>query len=137
MPWSSSSAASADGTCSDTLDAGPIAKDWTTAWQFALGAQYTLFDSIAIRLGYGVVLSPVPSETYDPALPDGRRDLFALGAGYRGSFWKIDLGYMLAMWEGNKNNRVGEGDNNNPEGLANGKYKTVTHILALSASAFF
>ncbi len=126
-----------DRTCSDTLDAGPIPKNWGTAWQIALGAEYLIADMLAVRAGYGRVLSPVPEETYDPSLPDGRRDLFCLGAGYIGSWFKVDLGYMLAMWEGTKDNHVGEGDNNNPEGKANGTYSTVTHILALSLSAWF
>jgi hypothetical protein len=41
---------------------------------------------------------------------------------------------MLAMWQGTKNNQVGEGDNN-PEGKANGNFVTQTHLLALSLSA--
>ena len=127
----------ADRTCSDTLDAGPIPKNWGTAWQYSLGAEYLIAGKVAVRAGYGIVTSPVPEDTYDPALPDGRRDLFCVGAGYIGSWFKVDLGYMLAMWEGTKDNHVGEGDNNNPEGKANGTYSTVTHILALSLSAWF
>jgi long-chain fatty acid transport protein len=127
----------AEGTCSDTLDAGPIAKNWGTAWQFAFGLEYRLLDLLAIRAGTGIVLSPVPAGTYDPALPDGRRTLIAFGLGWRGSFLKVDLGYMLALWDGTKANEVGAGDNNNPEGKANGTYTTTTHILALSIAAWF
>ena len=124
----------ADETCSSELDAGPIAKNWHTAWQFSLGLEYRLFDALAIRAGYGTVLSPVPADTYDPSLPDGRRDLIALGLGYRGAWWKVDLGYMLALWAGTKDNDVGAGDNLNPEGKADGRYETITHMLALSVS---
>ena len=126
-----------EGTCSDTLDAGPIEKNWGTSYQFSVGAEYRLLGVIPIRAGYGLVTSPVPDGTYDPALPDGRRNLLAFGIGYIADWYKLDLGYMLAMWQGTKDNQVGEGDNNNPEGKANGTYVTQTHILALSLSAWF
>jgi hypothetical protein len=44
---------------------------------------------------------------------------------------------MLAMWAGEKDNDVGIGDDNNPEGKANGKFTTKSHLLALSLSAWF
>ncbi len=123
------------GTCSDSLNAGPIEKNWGTSVQVSLGVQYTLLDALGLRAGYGHITSPVPEGTYDPSLPDGERNIFSVGLGWRASWWKIDLGYMLAMWSGVKDNDVGAGDNNNPEGKANGTYRTTTHILALSLSA--
>jgi long-chain fatty acid transport protein len=126
-----------NGTCSEGLNADPIEKHWGKAWQFCLGAEYIIAGSFIVRAGGGVVLSPVPDEHYDPSLPDGFRTLVSAGLGYIGSWWKVDLGYMLAMWEGDKDNDVGIGDDNNPEGLANGKYTTTTHLMALSLSAWF
>jgi long-chain fatty acid transport protein len=126
-----------EGTCSDSLDADPVVKNWGQSWQFCLGAEYLIAKSIVVRAGAGVVTTPVPDEYYDPSLPDGFRTLVSGGLGYIGSFWKVDLGYMLAMWEGNKDNQVGIGDDNNPEGLANGHYTTKSHLLALSLSAWF
>jgi long-chain fatty acid transport protein len=127
----------ADGTCSDSLNADPIVKNWGESIQFSLGAQYTLLDSWTVRAGWGLVTSPVPDSTYDPSLPDGFRNLISVGLGYRGGFWGADVGYMLAFWQGTKNNDVGGGDYLNPEGKANGTYKTVSHQLALSVSAWF
>jgi long-chain fatty acid transport protein len=125
-----------EGTCSDTLNGDPIEKRWSQSWQFALGGEYRI-QALSLRLGYGLVLSPVPPETYDPSLPDGTRNLFSVGAGWKGSFWKVDLGYMLARWQGIKDNDVGAGDSANPEGKANGTYRTTSHLLALTLSAWF
>ena len=122
--------------------------------QFSLAGEYLLMDMLFIRAGYGLVTSPVPTEYYDPSLPDGRRDLICFGLGLQGDWWKVDLGYMLAMWEGTKShldgNYVGEGATlagdpgvnedgsflspmlGNPEGFANGTYTTMTHLIAVS-----
>ncbi len=127
----------ANGSCSDSLNADPIVKDWGESIQFSLGAQYTLFDSWTVRAGWGMVTSPVPDSRYDPSLPDGFRNLISFGLGYRGGFWGADIGYMLAFWESSKDNDGGGGDYLNPEGKANGDYKTISHQLALSLSAWF
>ncbi|MBN2494740.1 MAG: outer membrane protein transport protein [Deltaproteobacteria bacterium] len=124
----------ADGSCSSALDT-TIEKNWHSCWQLSLGAEYMLFDFLPLRVGYGMVTTPVPSETYDPSLPDGRRDLICLGTGYHGSWWKLDIGYMLALWQGEKDNEVGIGDALNPEGMANGTYTTQAHLLALTFTA--
>ncbi len=147
-----------EGTCAALEGQEPIRKDWTESMQFSIGAQYRVMDSLFVRLGYGLVTSPVPKDTYDPSLPDGTRNLFTVGAGYHGSWWKLDLGYMLAIWGGTKSfengNTVGVGsglagpaiDDNgdfvsplvgNPEGMAYGDYSTVTHLLALSFTGAF
>jgi long-chain fatty acid transport protein len=125
------------GTCSESLNAEPLEKDWGKSWQFSLGAEYTLLDDWTVRAGWGLVTSPVPEETYDPSLPDGLRNLVSVGGGYRGSWWGVDLAYMLAFWEGTKDNEVGAGDYANPEGKASGTYTTFSHLLALSLTAWF
>lgn len=112
-------------------------KNWGTSWQVSIGAEYMLFDYLPIRVGYGSVFSPVPDDTYDPSLPDGRRDLITIGTGYHGKGWKADIGYMLAIWQGDKDNLVGSGDGLNPEGRANGHYETTSHLLGLTFTGAF
>ncbi|RLB58965.1 MAG: hypothetical protein DRI34_03330 [Deltaproteobacteria bacterium] len=126
-----------EGSCTESLNPEPIEKNWHTSFQFALGAEYDLLEQLTLRAGWGVVTSPVPAETYDPSLPDGLRNLISLGAGYRGSFWGVDLGYLVAFWSDSKANDVGSGDSLNPEGRANGSYRTISHQLALSLRAWF
>jgi long-chain fatty acid transport protein len=126
----------------------PIVADWGTGWQLSLGVEYLLTEAWAVRVGYGTVFSPVPSHTYDPSLPDGRRDLICVGGGFRTDWFRVDLGYMLAIWEGEKDNDVGDFDDptkgpddwvnrGSPNGKANGRYETQAHLLALTLSANF
>lgn len=126
------------------LDQDPIAKNWGISWQLSIGAEYWINDSLAVRAGWGTVSSPIPDEpddpdnSYDPSLPDGRRNLFTVGVGYKSDWWKVNFGYMLAMWKGTKDNEVGTWDaNGNPNGMANGTYTTVAHLPAISFSAWF
>jgi long-chain fatty acid transport protein len=147
-----------EGNCAALADAEPIPKNWNESMQFSLAGEYVLFDALFLRAGYGIVTTPVPDETFDPSLPDGRRDLICFGAGYQGSWWKLDIGYMLAMWEGTKSHQKGnfhgagsglsgpavteDGEFvdpllGNPEGLANGHYTTHSHLLALSFQGRF
>jgi long-chain fatty acid transport protein len=125
-----------DPPCDASQD--PIQKHWGSSWQIAIGAEYEVIDNLKLRLGYGMVSSPVPAEHYDPSLPDGRRDLICAGVGYGMDWWKIDFGYMLAMWSGTKDNDVGGGvENESFDGKANGTYDSLVSLIALSLSAHF
>ena len=123
-------------TCDLAQD--PIEKNWGVSWQVSVGAEYWVTDALVVRAGYGTASNPIPDDTYDPSLPDGRRDLFTAGVGYKADWWKVNFGYMLAMWQGVKDNNVGNWDaTGNPNGKANGKYTTVAHLPALSFSCWF
>lgn len=124
------------GKC-DGLDPDPIEKKWTTTWQASLGVEHWVTDNIPIRLGYGIVTSPVPDDHYDPSLPDGFRHVMSIGSGYGNAWWKIDAAYMLAFWKGEKDNDVGQGTFENPEGKANGTYTTHTHLFGTTFTAKF
>jgi len=125
-----------DDSCDLAQD--PIRKDWGVSWQLSVGAEYWITDALVVRAGWGTVSNPVPADTFDPSLPDGRRTLITAGVGYKASWWKLNFGYMLAMWEGTKDNNVGGGDaQGNPNGKANGKYTTVAHLPAISFSTWF
>ncbi len=123
-----------EGTCSSILNQA-IPKRWKASWQVSLGAEYYLLDRLPLRAGWGIVGNPVPADTYDPSLADGQRQLITAGTGWHGSWWKFDIGYMMAFWKGTKNNDVGGGDGLNPEGRANGTYTTYSHLLGLTFAA--
>jgi len=134
-----------DPPCSAASD--PIPKHWHISAQMGLGAEYEVIDGLKLRAGYGMVFgikdgkfkdSAIPAETYDPSLPDGRRDLICFGAGFGMDWWQIDFGYMLAIWEGTKDNDIGGFDVlQNPNGKANGKYESMVSLIALSLAANF
>jgi long-chain fatty acid transport protein len=126
----------AEETCD--LPDDPIPKNWDISWQISVGAEYWVTDSLVVRAGWGMVSNPIPSDTYDPSLPDGTRQLICAGVGYKADWWKVNFGYMLAFWEGEKDNDVGDQDaNENPIGKANGTYTSIVHLPAISFSAWF
>ncbi len=133
-----------------------MVKDWQWNYQVSLGAQYDFGDGIAARLGVGRVGTPVPEETYDPMLPDGERTLLTAGFGMPiTDAFRFDVGYMLAMWEGEKTgetrtvvtddgketveyvNDVGGQDVSAENGRAIGTYETTSHILSMGLTARF
>ena len=128
--------------CSSLLnESARYPKNWHTGIQAAFGVEYRPIRDLAIRVGYGYVTDPTDPEHYDGMLPDGNRHLISAGIGYRAPWlFKVDVGYMLALWGNTKNNDVGE-----PTSLgthfdntrANGDYDTVTHLVALSLGFSF
>ncbi len=122
-----------EGTCAD-LAMEPIPADWEDAFQLGFGAEYSLFGWIPVRAGFAHITRAVPSETYDPSLPDGPRNQICAGFGFRGDWWQVDLAYMYIWWRGTKDNDVGGWDEARiiPGGKANGTYTTTTHMLGAS-----
>lgn len=125
--------------CGGELNAAAIyPKKWNTGVQLSFGVEYRPIDAIAIRTGYGYVTDPSNPEYYDGMLPDGNRHLVTFGLGYRApDLFKVDLGYMLALWSGTKDNDVGTTAAPFTNGQANGEYETITHIVALTLGFSF
>jgi len=122
------------GECYPGLNADAVyPKNWHTGYQISMGAEYRPIKPVAVRLGYGYVTNPTDKKYYDAMLPDGNRNLVTVGVGYRAPrFFKVDLGYMFAIWQGKKDNDVGGPSATGPNGKANGTYKAMAHLLAIT-----
>jgi long-chain fatty acid transport protein len=116
-------------------------KKWKTGFQWSFGVEYRPIPDLAIRAGYGYVTDPSNPTYYDAQLPDGNRHLITVGFGYRApSMFKIDVGYMLALWSNTKNNEICGSQTcgtHFPNIRANGEYDTMTHILAVTLGFSF
>ena len=132
-------ACSRTGDCYEGLNAEAVyPKKWKTSYQLSIGVEYRPIESVALRVGYGYVTDPTDPEYYDAMLPDGDRNLICMGIGYRAPrFFKMDLGYMLAMWDGKKNNEIGKPSSTGPNGYSNGTYKTMAHLLGITIGLSF
>jgi long-chain fatty acid transport protein len=134
-------ACATDGSCWEQLNQrGIVPKNWKTALQASFGLEYRPLDALALRLGYGYATDPSDPQYYDPMLPDGNRHLICAGFGVRADeYFKFDVGYMLALWEGDKLNEIGAPSSPPPaaNGYANGHYETVSHLLALTVTVNF
>ena len=110
-------------------------RDWKVVPLFRLGAQYMVMEKLAARAGVGYDISPVPSRTVDPTLPDNDRIYFSLGAGYDFGFMRADVAYMGLMVAGRK---LEGGENVNfPIGEPEqGEYTGgMVHVMSLSLGA--
>jgi len=58
------------------------AEHWKDSTKVSIGAQWQVLPSLLLRTGYSRDMSPVPSETRSPALPDAQRTWYALGANW-------------------------------------------------------
>ena len=128
------------GSCAAILNQEAVyPKKWHTGVQLSFGAEYRPIRALAIRLGYGYVTDPSNPAYYDAMLPDGNRHLICFGIGYRAPrIFKMDLGYMLAFWEGTKDNDIGvEYESEVRNAGANGKYKTMSHLLGITIGLSF
>jgi long-chain fatty acid transport protein len=125
--------------CGNALnEAAVYPKKWHTGIQASFGVEYRPIRDLALRLGYGYVTDPSDSTYYDAQLPDGNRHLITVGIGYRApELFKVDLGYMLALWGNTKNNEVGGTSPFFHNVRANGDYETITHVIALTVGFSF
>lgn len=58
------------------------AEHWKDSTKVSIGAQWKALPSLMLRTGWSKDLSPVPSSTRSPALPDAHRTWLALGANW-------------------------------------------------------
>jgi long-chain fatty acid transport protein len=110
-------------------------KYWKDAWAIRFGASYKPKPDMTLRAGYIFDMTPVPSDTMDPQVPDSNRHLFTVGGDLK-VFDRFTLGiaynYILAEPR-HKDNLLYT--NNIPVPVANqvnGLYKADVHSLAVS-----
>lgn len=107
-------------------------RKWHNTLGFALGGEYKLNEAIKIRGGYAFHESPVPSETFEPSVPQSSRHALFTGFGY--SWGKnlnkwIDFAYGIVFYENRKiDNSVGD----SVQGPIDGHYDLITHIVAIN-----
>lgn len=109
-------------------------KNWSDSYSIRVGVEGSR-DHLTLRAGYAYDVSPVPSETIDPSLPDSDKHTLAVGGGYRISDVTIDLAYMFVS---SKDRRVA---NTFPTGGTpfdhSGKYSSTIHELGFGVSYQF
>lgn len=115
----------------DTGRPSPVSSsplDWNVVPRIVLSGEYW-FDQIAVRAGLGYDVSPIPTETLDPTLPDADRILLSLGAGYNFGMFQVDLAYLAILLQ----ERKVTAEDQNPN-FAVGTYEgSLVHLISLSA----
>jgi long-chain fatty acid transport protein len=91
---------------------------------YRLGLEYRVNSDLALRAGYILENKAVPDERVEPSLPEGNRNIYNLGFGYKLSSITIDGFYMLLMQDDRTiTNSVDE---------FNGTYESMAHLFGLS-----
>ncbi len=112
-------------------------RNWHNTLSFALGGEYKLNEALKIRGGYTFHESPVPSDTFEPSIPQSSRHGLFTGLGYS---WgkklnkEIDFAYGTVFYENrNVDNSVGDA----VQGPIDGHYDLITHIMAINFNYIF
>jgi long-chain fatty acid transport protein len=70
---------------------------WDDTWQFKIGAEYWISDSIALRAGYYSDPAPGPIATQNILIPSIDYSAITVGFGYKSSKLAIDFGFEYIM----------------------------------------
>ncbi len=99
-------------------------KNYQNSASLRLGLEYRLNDDFALRGGYMRDNHAVPDKDVEPSLPEGDRDIYNFGFGYKMGAITIDGYYMLLMQKDREiTNSVHD---------FNGTYKSVGNLYGLS-----
>jgi len=101
--------------------------DWKDSWQYKVGMQYLLNDTLSLRSGYAFVNTNVPESTLSPANPDSDQHNFSIGAGYLTGKWTFDAFYNFGYYKAR----------NVSNDTLSGKYENHIHYAGLSAGYNF
>lgn len=113
----------------------PTAQNWEDVYSVGIGSEYLLDNGLTLRGGYFFYETPVPTETFDPSIPDSDWHGITAGLGYKlESDWEIDFAYA-ALFSRNRtvNNTVGSLSGT----TINGEYDTFASFIALNLSRQF
>lgn len=107
-------------------------RDWENVAMFRLGVEYD-FGGLALRVGGGYDMSPVPDSTADFTLSDNDRIFGSLGLGYDFGPIRVDAGYM-ALWITEREIDTAENINLTTGGTFEGG---MAHVASLSLGTQF
>lgn len=101
-------------------------RNWKDNWGLNLGGRYQLDDTVALLAGYVYGDSAVPNSTFEPAIPDAKTHVFCAGTDLNFKPVTVAFSYGYQYYE----NRNRSQSYLSP--LADGKYQSDAHLLALS-----
>jgi long-chain fatty acid transport protein len=89
------------------------------SFSLRFGLEYIVDEKLSLRLGYIRDNHAVPDERLEPSLPEGDRNLYCIGAGYKLDNITIDGFYMLLNQEDRKITNTIEAMNGTYTGMGN------------------
>lgn len=106
-------------------------RDWKDSWGLNAGGRYQLDEKVALLAGYVYGDTSVPDSTFDPSIPDAKTHVFCAGTdlNLRPFTLAASYGYQLLEPRSRSNSYLSP--------LADGRYKTDAHLVALSVGYKF
>lgn len=120
---------------SDGSTASTAVKNWKSVWAFRLGSEYKYSDTWKFRAGTFYDMNPVREKYFETRVPDTDRVAFSIGAGWTKGSITVDASYMYLMFIERKIDSSVQDDALG--NVLNGKYNTVAHLPAITASYKF
>jgi long-chain fatty acid transport protein len=119
-----------------------IPRDWSATWTYNIGGQFQINDIVAINAGYLYGNNAVPSDTFEPIIPDADAHLFTVGTDLTFGQWTVSGAFGYEHHEDrDKNNSLGDPLGSaiagQPVNTANGTYETDIYLFALSLGYAF
>lgn len=115
---------------------------WKDSSKFSVGAQWQALPALLLRAGYSKDLSPVPSHTRGPALPDAHRTWLALGANVAVTdYASVDFSFGKVKLKDSSMNVTDDAEGETPcncsYATARGNYTTKATIVGVQLNVKF
>ncbi len=104
-------------------------RNYQNSASYRLGFEYRLNKSLALRAGYMRDSHAVPDERVEPSLPEGDRNIYNIGFGYKLGGFNIDFAYMLLLQD--------DREITNSVYNFNGTYKSLANLFGLTLGYSF
>lgn len=99
-------------------------KGYENSASYRLGMEYRMDDHLSFRAGFMRDNHAVPDNRVEPSLPEGDRNIYNIGLGYKTGAFNVDLVYMLLTQQ--------DRDITNQVDDFNGTYKALANIFGIS-----
>lgn len=111
-----------------------IPENHDDAYVLALGTEYALNSSWAVRAGYGHAFESVPESTFSPIIPGADRNFFTAGLGLKCCALSLDIAYQFILFDDRSiDNNVGA-----DVGVSvDGEYESTAHAIVLDIGISF
>jgi len=106
-------------------------KNYVDSYSLRLGIEYRFNDNLSFRVGYLKDNHAVPDEYVEPSLPEGDRNLYSLGVGYKMGKMSVDAYYML-LQQKDRTITTSKLEVNGQPFPFNGTYKGMANMFGLT-----
>lgn len=97
-------------------------QSWDDTFTFGVGGDWQINEQWLVRGSYQYYMTPVPSRTFSPSIPDANQNVFTASVEYAWARSKVELAYGLVLYDDRDIT-----NNQNPS--FNGHYELAVHLI--------